>query len=63
MVGGPGAHGYIDMGGMFTVLKVRNELRGDADPGWYDMPEGTLARPATSRELSDDGIDVRDGAG
>jgi FtsP/CotA-like multicopper oxidase with cupredoxin domain len=59
MVGGPGAHGYIDMGGMFTVLKVRDELQGDADPGWYPMPEGTLARPATTQELRDDGIDAR----
>jgi hypothetical protein len=45
------------MGGMFTVLKVRDELDGDADPGWYRMPEGTLARRALPEELHADGID------
>jgi hypothetical protein len=32
------------MGGMFTMLKVRDELAGDADPGWYRQPAGTAAR-------------------
>jgi len=33
------------MGGMFTVLKVREDIRkGDyADPGWYEHPKGTVA--------------------
>jgi hypothetical protein len=33
------------MGGMFTVLKVREGLaRGDyKDPGWYKHPQGTVA--------------------
>jgi hypothetical protein len=56
MTGGPGPHGQIDMGGMFTILKVRKKLDGDRDPGWYDTPAGTLARAATPEELARDGI-------
>jgi manganese oxidase len=45
MMTGEGPFGPIEMGGMFTVLKVRAHLKpGDyADPGWYEHPEGTLA--------------------
>ena len=34
------------MGGMFTVVKVREGLAvGDyRDPGWYRHPKGTIAR-------------------
>jgi hypothetical protein len=37
------------MGGMFTVIKVREGLaRGDyRDPGWYEHPAGTVAREWT----------------
>lgn len=35
MMGGTGPHGPLEMGGMFTVLKVREHLAGDRDPGWY----------------------------
>jgi len=33
------------MGGMFTVVKVRDDLAvGDyRDPGWYPNPKGTVA--------------------
>jgi FtsP/CotA-like multicopper oxidase with cupredoxin domain len=55
MVGGPGPFSYIDMGGMFTILKVRD--RGDTSP-WYRHPPETLARAATRDELARDGIDV-----
>ena len=58
MKGMPGKHDYIDMGGMFTVLKVRDDVRSYDDPGWYDNPEGTLARRASADELEEDGIDV-----
>ena len=57
MVGAPGPRDYITMGGMFTILKVRDRLTGDGDPGWYDNPEGE-ARPARADELSRDGIDT-----
>ena len=58
MLGAPGPHGYIDMGGMFTVLKVRDRLAGTGDPGWYRNPPGTLAVAATAAELARDGIAV-----
>jgi FtsP/CotA-like multicopper oxidase with cupredoxin domain len=56
MMGGVGPQGYITMGGMFTVLKIRETLAGDADPGWYEPPPGTLAGPATEEELRRDGL-------
>lgn len=56
MVGGPGPFGYIDMGGMFTVVKVRDGIPSYADPGWYEHPEGTVARRASQAELRADGI-------
>ncbi len=45
MMTGQGPFGPIEMGGMFTVLKVReNQQSGDyTDPGWYDYPSGTVA--------------------
>jgi hypothetical protein len=56
MKGGEGPFGTIDMGGMFTVLKVRASLTGDTDPGWYEHPAGTVAVEATADELTRDGI-------
>lgn len=56
MRGKEGPFGYIDMGGMFTLLKVRDSLTSYADPGDYDAPAGTRARLATSEELQRDGI-------
>ena len=58
MLGGAGPFSYIDMGGMFTVVKVRKELKGDNDPGWYDHPKGEVAGLATPEELARDGIKV-----
>jgi len=45
MMTGTGPFGPIEMGGMFTVVKVREGLaRNDyADPGWYKHPPGTIA--------------------
>lgn len=45
MMMGIGPFGNIEMGGMFTVVKVRDDIApGDySDPGWYPHPEGTLA--------------------
>ncbi|MFZ5479528.1 MAG: multicopper oxidase family protein [Myxococcota bacterium] len=56
MRGAPGRHGYIDMGGMFTVLKVRDGIRSYEDPGWYENPPGTVATRATEEELARDGV-------
>jgi hypothetical protein len=43
MMTGTGPFGPIEMGGMFTVIKVREELSSYADPGWYEHPPGTVA--------------------
>ncbi|QDO98666.1 copper oxidase [Ferrovibrio terrae] len=45
MMSGSGPFGPLEMGGMFTVVKVREGLaRGDyRDPGWYRNPPGTVA--------------------
>ncbi len=57
MVGGPGQHDYITMGGMFTILKVRDELPADGtDPAWYQAPPGTQAQPAAEEDLRRDGL-------
>ncbi len=59
MRGGPGPFDYITMGGLLTVLKVRENLQSyDRDPGWYRHPEGTVARLASREELRQDGIRV-----
>ena len=49
MMTGQGPFGAIEMGGMFTVIKVRPDLQpGDyRDPGWYRQPAATVAREWT----------------
>jgi hypothetical protein len=60
MKGATGPFGdYISMGGLFTILKVRDQLKSyDEDPGWYQHPAGTVALKATDADLARDGIDV-----
>jgi FtsP/CotA-like multicopper oxidase with cupredoxin domain len=50
MMMGHGPHGNLEMGGMFTVVKVRDDLpRGDyTDPGWYANPKATQAHRVSS---------------
>ena len=45
MMTGTGQFGPIEMGGMFTVMKVREGLAPDdyKDPGPYQNPPGTVA--------------------
>lgn len=45
MMTGTGPFGGLEMGGMFTTVKVRSGLgRNDyKDPGWYKHPAGTVA--------------------
>jgi manganese oxidase len=57
MRGGRGPHGRIDMGGMFTILKIRDRLRPGDETGYYAAPAGTTAREASAAELARDGID------
>jgi hypothetical protein len=56
MGGGSGPFGFIAMGGMFTVFKVRSHLDGNGDPGWYGGPPSEQAREAAPAELARDGI-------
>lgn len=57
MLGAKTQYGYTGMGGMFTFLKVRDELASDGgDPGWYQHPPGTVAAAASAQELERDGI-------
>ena len=50
-------HGPIllEMGGMFTVLKVREQIENyDKDPGWFEKPPGSRATNASEDELKRD---------
>ena len=46
MMTGQGPFGPLEMGGMFTVVKVHDDVKpGDyTDPGWYKHPRGSVAR-------------------
>jgi FtsP/CotA-like multicopper oxidase with cupredoxin domain len=51
MMMGKGPFGNIEMGGMFTIIKVRDGLKSyDEDPGWYRHPEGTVARRLRTKQ-------------
>ena len=45
MMTGDGPFGSVEMGGMFSVVKVRKDQKpGDySDPGWYKHPARTVA--------------------
>jgi FtsP/CotA-like multicopper oxidase with cupredoxin domain len=51
MMTGTGPFGPLEMGGMFSVVKVRDDLaRGDyKDPGWYRHPQGSVAYEYTGQ--------------
>jgi manganese oxidase len=61
MKGAPGPFGdYISMGGLFTIVKVRDRLKSyDEDPGWYQHLPGTVAMKSSDADLARDGIDVK----
>ncbi len=53
MADGEGPFGSIFMGGMFTVVKIREGLPSyDQDPGWYAHPAGTVASPVGERHAA-----------
>lgn len=55
MIGARGPYDTITMGGMYTNIKVRDQLESyDKDPGWYEMPPGTRAEAASEEELQRD---------
>ncbi|WP_197411915.1 multicopper oxidase family protein [Sphingopyxis sp. H050] len=62
MMQGKGQFGNMEMGGMFTVVKVRDNIApGDfGDPGWYRHPPGTVAHRVSDK--ADFGAPVRRGA-
>ena len=55
MMTGFGQFGPIEMGGMFSVVKVREGLAADdyKDPGWYKHPPGTVAYEVARRDAAD----------
>lgn len=55
MMTGFGQYGPLEMGGMFSVVKVREGLaRNDyADPGWYKHPAGTVAHEWKGPQLGE----------
>lgn len=56
MFGASGPFGTVNMGGMVTVLKVRQSLEGLGDPAWYVHPPNTVAETASEDDLRRDGI-------
>ena len=50
MMMGVGPYGNIEMGGMFTTVRVRDDWSKESmqDPGWYDPPEGEITRRVSS---------------
>jgi hypothetical protein len=56
MMMGKGPFGNIEMGGMFTLIKVRDDLAPGEhrDPGWYAHPRGEIAsRVSTDPDFGD----------
>jgi hypothetical protein len=51
MMSGTGQFGPIEMGGMFTLMKIREGLAHNdyKDPGPYEFPEGTVAHEVQGR--------------
>jgi len=67
MMTGEGPFGSVEMGGMFSMLKVRKDQKpGDyTDPGWYQHPPGTVAYewtgalPDPARFASEGGLSMK----
>jgi len=53
----PGPFSPIDMGGMFTVIKVRDRVSSADAKTWYAHPPGQVASKASSTAMQKDGID------
>lgn len=62
MRGGRGRHGAIDMGGMFTVLSVRDANSLETSDGWFVQPTETVAGPSTLEQRTRDGVTGPDAA-
>lgn len=57
MVGGKGPFSSIDMGGMFTILKVRDNPATEDGKGWYAHPAGSVTDKADPARMKADGVD------
>lgn len=57
MRGFTGQYGATIMGGMATVLKVRDRVSGYEVPGWYEHSAADMPALATTAQLEADGID------
>jgi FtsP/CotA-like multicopper oxidase with cupredoxin domain len=57
MGGAPGPFAPIDMGGMFTIIKVRDRVAGADAKGWYTHPAGSVSEKASSAAMQRDSID------
>lgn len=44
MMTGEGPFGPLEMGGMFTVVKVRDRITDEKNVGWYKNPPATIAK-------------------
>jgi len=53
MMTGFGPFGPMEMGGMFSVVKVREGIAANdySDPGWYAHPPGTVAYEVASADI------------
>lgn len=52
MMTGQGPFAPIGMGGMFTVVKIREHLSGNSDPGWYDSNDVPRAHRVSAARTS-----------
>lgn len=50
-IGSPGPFGVIELSGMFSVFKVRDDLVSYNDPGWYQQPPGTAVQKVPSKDV------------
>lgn len=48
-----GPFGLIDMSGMFTIVKVREDITNYNDPGWYRQPSSSLLQEPPSKMRHD----------
>ena len=60
MLGMSPQFGATVIGGMATVLKVREHAPGYDDPGWYEFPEGTVAHATSADQLRRDDIQLEE---
>ena len=58
MMTGFAQFGPVEMGGMFSVVKVREGLARDdyKDPGWFEHPPGTVAYEWTGEPQNADRV-------